>query len=213
MNEIPVSAKTLDDAITEASIQLGVASDQMEYDVIEKGSAGFLGIGSRQAVIRARIKKTVTEEIKAEEIKPEEIKKEAEERLSYVVESESGPDHDKHFVVAVRFNSDRVARGEGRSKKMAEQHAAREALKLLGVIKDEMLIIADKYGDDRRTSIGYDVYDLSTEDLIPVEDVVIAMTHLGYIKRMDVDNFRSQNRGGKGINPTASLSSPRALAS
>ena len=75
MNEITVSAKTLDDAITEASIQLGVASDQMEYDVIEKGSAGFLGIGSRQAVIRARIKKTVTEEIKAEEIKPEEIKK------------------------------------------------------------------------------------------------------------------------------------------
>lgn len=76
MNEITVSAKTLDDAITEASIQLGVASDQMEYDVIEKGSAGFLGIGSRQAVIRARIKKTVTEEIKAEEIKPEELKKE-----------------------------------------------------------------------------------------------------------------------------------------
>ena len=76
MNEITVSAKTLDDAITEASIQLGVASDQMEYDVIEKGSAGFLGIGSRQAVIRARIKKTVTEEIEAEEIKPEEIKKE-----------------------------------------------------------------------------------------------------------------------------------------
>ena len=71
--------------------------------------------------------------------------------------------------------------------------------KLLGVIKDEMLIIADKYGDDRRTSIGYDVYDLSTEDLIPVEDVVIAMTHLGYIKRMTVDNFKSQNRGGKGI--------------
>ena len=66
MNEITVSAKTLDDAITEASIQLGVASDQMEYDVIEKGSAGFLGIGSRQAVIRARIKKSVTEEIKKE---------------------------------------------------------------------------------------------------------------------------------------------------
>ena len=76
MNEITVSAKTLDDAITEASIQLGVASDQMEYDVIEKGSAGFLGIGSRQAVIRARIKKSVTEEIKAEEIKAEEIKPE-----------------------------------------------------------------------------------------------------------------------------------------
>ncbi len=75
MNEITVSAKTLDDAITEASIQLGVASDQMEYDVIEKGSTGFLGIGSRQAVIRARIKKAVEEEIKAEEIKPVEVKK------------------------------------------------------------------------------------------------------------------------------------------
>ena len=58
-------------------------------------------------------------------------------RLSYVVESESGPDHDKHFVVAVRFNSDCVARGEGRSKKAAEQCAAKEALKLLGVIKEK----------------------------------------------------------------------------
>ena len=54
-----------------------------------------------------------------------------------MVEQESGPDHDKHFVVAVRFNSDKVARGEGRSKKVAEQHAAREALKLLGVIKEK----------------------------------------------------------------------------
>ncbi len=70
--------------------------------------------------------------------------------------------------------------------------------KLLTVIKDEMTIIADKYGDDRRTAIGYDD-DMSMEDLIPDEDTVIAMTHLGYIKRMDVDNFRAQNRGGKGI--------------
>ena len=66
------------------------------------------------------------------------------------------------------------------------------------MIKEEITIIADKYGDDRRTAIGYDD-DMSMEDLIPDEDTVIAMTHLGYIKRMDVDNFRSQNRGGKGI--------------
>ena len=65
------------------------------------------------------------------------VQQNPEERLSYVVEQESGPDHDKHFVVAVRFNSDKVARGEGRSKKVAEQHAAREALKLLGVIKEK----------------------------------------------------------------------------
>ena len=71
--------------------------------------------------------------------------------------------------------------------------------KLLGVIKEEILIIAEKYGDERRTHIGFDEFDLSMEDLIPQEDSVITMTHLGYIKRMTTDNFRSQNRGGKGI--------------
>jgi len=70
---------------------------------------------------------------------------------------------------------------------------------LLGVIKDEMLLTADKYGDDRRSTIGYDVYDINMEDLIPRDNTVIAMTSLGYIKRMTVDNFKSQNRGGKGI--------------
>ena len=71
--------------------------------------------------------------------------------------------------------------------------------KLLGVIKEEITLIADKYGDDRRTKIGYDEFDINMEDLIPVSDTVITMTHLGYIKRMTPDNFRSQNRGGKGI--------------
>ena len=70
---------------------------------------------------------------------------------------------------------------------------------LLGVIREEIMVIHDKYGDDRRTSIGFDEYDISMEDLIPRENIVIAMTKLGYIKRMTVDNFRSQNRGGKGI--------------
>ena len=71
--------------------------------------------------------------------------------------------------------------------------------KLLGVIREEILLIADKYGDDRRTSIGFDEYDISMEDLIPVTNTVITMTKLGYIKRMSLDNFRAQNRGGKGI--------------
>lgn len=71
--------------------------------------------------------------------------------------------------------------------------------RLLGVIREEILIIAEKYGDDRRTSIGFDEFDMSMEDLIPDEDTVVAMTNLGYIKRMSVDNFKSQNRGGKGI--------------
>ncbi|MCD8224924.1 MAG: DNA gyrase subunit A [Clostridiales bacterium] len=71
--------------------------------------------------------------------------------------------------------------------------------KLLGVIKEEIQVIADKYGDDRRTSISFDEFDMSTEDLIPNETTIVAMTKLGYIKRMSVDNFKSQNRGGKGI--------------
>ena len=71
--------------------------------------------------------------------------------------------------------------------------------KLLGVIKEEILAISDKYGDDRRTSIGFDEYDISMEDMIPVTNTVITFTKLGYIKRMNVDNFKSQHRGGKGI--------------
>ena len=70
---------------------------------------------------------------------------------------------------------------------------------LLGVIRDEITVIADKFGDDRRTKIGFDDDDISIEDMIPDENVVIAMTNLGYIKRMTMDNFHSQNRGGKGI--------------
>ncbi len=70
---------------------------------------------------------------------------------------------------------------------------------LLRVIRKEILAISEKYGDDRRTSIGFDEFDISMEDLIPRDNTVITMTRLGYIKRMTVDNFRSQHRGGKGI--------------
>ena len=70
---------------------------------------------------------------------------------------------------------------------------------LLGVIKEEISFIRDKYGDDRRTSIGIDMDDFTDEDLIPDENTVVAITHLGYIKRMTVDNFKAQHRGGKGI--------------
>ena len=70
---------------------------------------------------------------------------------------------------------------------------------LLGVIKEEIMVISDKYGDERRTAIGFDEEDISMEDLIPRENVVVTMTRMGYIKRMTPDNFKSQNRGGKGI--------------
>ena len=93
---------------------------------------------------------------------------------------------------------------EAEYKELMEKIAELKAIladekKLLTVIRNEISLIAEKYGDDRRTSIGYDEYDISMEDLIPKSNTVIAMTKLGYIKRMSVDNFRSQNRGGKGI--------------
>ncbi len=70
---------------------------------------------------------------------------------------------------------------------------------LLGVIKTEISLIAEKYGDDRKTEIGFDAGEIEDEDMITLENTVITMTHLGYIKRMSVDNFSAQNRGGKGI--------------
>ncbi len=85
-------------------------------------------------------------------------------------------------------------------KKIAELKAIlSDENRLLAVIKEEITAIAAKYGDDRRTSIGFDEEDFSAEDLIPDETTVIAMTKLGYIKRMSMDNFKAQNRGGRGI--------------
>lgn len=93
---------------------------------------------------------------------------------------------------------------EGEFRELAEKIAYFKAIladekKLLGVIREEILLIRDKFGDERRTSIGYDIYDMSAEEMIPVTDVVIIMTKLGYIKRMSLDNFRSQHRGGRGV--------------
>lgn len=85
-------------------------------------------------------------------------------------------------------------------KKIAElKEILADEKKLLGVIREEIMLISEKYGDDRRTSIGFDEYDISMEDMIPKANTVICMTKLGYVKRMSVDNFRSQHRGGRGI--------------
>ena len=85
-------------------------------------------------------------------------------------------------------------------KKIAEYKAILADRKLLlGVVKTEIVAIRDKYGDERRTTIGYDEYDISMEDMIPLENTAITMTKFGYIKRMTMENFKSQHRGGKGI--------------
>ncbi len=93
---------------------------------------------------------------------------------------------------------------EGEYQELAEKIAYYKSIlsdekKLLGVIREEILIILEKYGDERRTSISYDELDVSMADMIPVTNTIITMTKLGYIKRMSMDNFRSQHRGGRGI--------------
>ena len=93
---------------------------------------------------------------------------------------------------------------EAEYKELQEKIAELKAIladekRLLTVIKEEIMLISDKYGDDRKTSIGFDEYDISMEDLIPVTNTVVTFTKLGYIKRMNVDNFKAQHRGGKGI--------------
>ena len=129
---------------------------------------------------------------------------EAKERL---MERFSLSDAQSQAIVDMRI---RALTGLEREKLEAEYQELQERItelkailadekRLLAVIREEILIIAEKYGDERRTAIGYDDGELMDEDLIPNENVVIAMTNLGYIKRMSVNNFKSQHRGGKGI--------------
>ena len=77
--------------------------------------------------------------------------------------------------------------------------------KLLAVIRDEIIEIADKYGDERRTKIVFDASEIDMEDLIADDQTVVTMTSLGYVKRMNPDQFRAQNRGGKGIKGTSNI--------
>ncbi len=85
-------------------------------------------------------------------------------------------------------------------KKIAELKAIlADEQKVLAIIKEELLEIKEKYGDERRTSFDIDVDDFDVEDLIDEEEVVITMTHIGYVKRIPTDTYRSQRRGGKGI--------------
>ena len=129
---------------------------------------------------------------------------EAKERL---IENFGLTDVQAQAIVDMRLRALTGLEREKLEKEYAELMETIERLKailgdrklLLGVIRDEIIIIRDKYGDDRRTSIGFDDNEITMEDLIKKENTVIAMTKLGYIKRMTVDNFKSQNRGGKGI--------------
>lgn len=135
MKEITVSAKTLDDAITEASIQLGVSSDQMEYDVIEKGSTGFFGIGSKQAVIKARLKKEKAEQeetISVSEIfesKPE-VKEEQKSEVKNEVKNEIRMTSRKKTVkISKKIPRKRIIRITKKNIKKIQKKSTRKILR------------------------------------------------------------------------------------
>ena len=110
-------------------------------------------------------------------------------------------------IVDMRLRALTGLEREKLEKEYAELQVTIERLKailadknvLLGVIRDELQVISDKYGDDRRTAITFAADDISIEDLIADDPTVITATHMGYTKRMTVDNFKAQNRGGRGI--------------
>ena len=166
MKEITVSAKTVDDAITEASIQLGVASDQMEYDVIEKGSAGFFGIGSKQAVIRARLKKVeepVYEEVvKAEEKKVEE--KRPEERKYQERRHSDKKHHDKKNVDKhVEKTEKKELKKEVKEEKAVETVAEPKKEIEITVVTEETMKICEEFLMDVLRAMGMEAVEVDSK--------------------------------------------------
>lgn len=166
MKEITVSAKTVDDAITEASIQLGVASDQMEYDVIEKGSAGFFGIGSKQAVIRARLKKveeSVYEEVvKAEEKKVEE--KRPEERKYQERRHSDKKHHDKkHVDKHVEKTEKKELKKEVKEEKAVETVAEPKKEIEITVVTEETMKICEEFLMDVLRAMGMEAVEVDSK--------------------------------------------------
>lgn len=140
MEYITVSAKTVDDAITEALIQLGVTSDKLDYEVIEKGSAGFLGIGMKQAVIKARKKEEPKEEPVAEEVKEEPKKEIVKEH------KESKKEHKKEFKKekAEEIKEEKAEVKEPEQKKESE----------LAKVNDETVAACVKFVSDVLNAMG-----------------------------------------------------------
>ena len=183
MGEITVSAKTVDDAITEALIQLGVTSDMLEYDVIEKGSSGFLGIGSKQAVIRAWKKKTVQHTDELEELKEEiqevisEVKGE-EKTVKQELKSESKEKKPR------REKKERNERKEERKEKetaeVKEEKPVQETKKLAKV-QDETIAACEKFLSDVLQAMGMEVKITSRVDEEGALEIVMDGKNMGIL--------------------------------
>ena len=153
MKEITVSAKTVNDAITEASIQLGVSSDQMEYDVIEKGSAGFFGIGSKQAVIRARLKKV--EEPAIEEVVKKEVVKKVEKKVE-----EKRPEEKKHQE---KRHSDKKHHDKKHVEKVEEKVVEPKKEIETTVVTEETMKICEAFLIDVLKAMGMEAVEVESK--------------------------------------------------
>ena len=182
MGEITVSAKTVDDAITEALIQLGVTSDMLEYDVIEKGSSGFLGIGSKQAVIRAWKKKTVEKEDELEELK---------EEIQEVISEEKGEEKAvkpemKSEVKEKKPRREKKERKEKREKEAAEVKEVKETKpvqesKKLAKVQDETIAACEKFLTDVLHAMDMEVKISSRIDEEGALEIVMDGKNMGIL--------------------------------
>ena len=182
MGEITVSAKTVDDAITEALIQLGVTSDMLEYDVIEKGSSGFLGIGSKQAVIRAWKKKTVEKEDELEE-----LKEEIQEVISEVKGEEKAVKPEmKSEVKEKKPRREKKERKEKREKEAAEVKEVKETSpvqesKKLAKVQDETIAACEKFLTDVLHAMDMEVKISSRIDEEGALEIVMDGKNMGIL--------------------------------
>ena len=182
MGEITVSAKTVDDAITEALIQLGVTSDMLEYDVIEKGSSGFLGIGSKQAVIRAWKKKTVEKEDELEE-----LKEEIQEVISEVKGEEKAVKPEmKSEVKEKKPRREKKERKEKREKEAAEVKEVKETKpvqesKKLAKVQDETIAACEKLLTDVLHAMDMEVKISSRIDEEGALEIVMDGKNMGIL--------------------------------
>lgn len=182
MGEITVSAKTVDDAITEALIQLGVTSDMLEYDVIEKGSSGFLGIGSKQAVIRAWKKKTVEKEDELEE-----LKEEIQEVISEVKGEEKAVKPEmKSEVKEKKPRREKKERKEKREKEAAEVKEVKETKpvqesKKLAKVQDETIAACEKFLTDVLHAMDMEVKISSRIDEEGALEIVMNGKNMGIL--------------------------------
>ncbi len=146
MDYITVTAKTLDDAITDALVQLGVTSDQLDYEVIEKGSAGFLGIGVKQAVIKAR-KKVEEPEVKEEPVKEE--KKDTEPVKDHAGHTEKPAKEKKHK----NKHKQEEKPAEVKEEPVKEEKEARKEIQL-GKVEDQTIDACEKFVADVMQAMG-----------------------------------------------------------